>query len=349
MSCCRRTWDNAQPTLLAVFAGWDDSPTSVDASGSVGIYIRLVIADIGYTSPVEVNTGSNGFDISSVYGDLSNGDTICVQVSNTMDFAILDEDCRIIPTPGVTSTELIPDGMTFSFEGAPGDDTFLAPSSAATAVIMMLFHFYDANGNDGTITMTGQKQAFQAIDDSTAWTALFTTGSNVIVTAFGNVSVTRAFDPGFDINQSTYVLGTITDEMGISSVQDYYGITDAIFTSQSEYILTDTDVVITYLTTPAVIANTMDMAVLTGMLLNDITFEHEALAFTGTDVIIPNTVQKNNGEFGDNNNLIEVFINGVLAHPTTDYTVNRTTANAHKIVFGAAQASESIFVKWQLG
>lgn len=352
MSCCRRNRESG-PTLQAVFSGFDDSPESVDGSGSIGIYIRLVIEDIGYTSPVEVNTGTNIFDISSVYGDLSNGDTICVQVSNTMDFMILDEDCRTIPTPGVTSTELIP-AMTFSFESTPGTDSFLAPSSAASAVITMLFHFFDNNGNDGTITMMGQKQAFQAIDDSTAWTVLFTNGSNVITTAFGNVSVTRSFDVGFDINQSTHVLGSITDEMGISSVQDYYGITDAIFTSNIEFIQPEADVVLTYLITPAVIANTMDFMVLTGKLRSDTEFEHIEEGFSDTEFTLPNTLAANSGEFGDSNHLIQIELNGGGEYIVLDYTIDRTTANAHKVKFVDEDGNPLVHtgdlkIRWQLG
>ena len=239
--------------LEAVFAGWDDSPLAIDGSTSVGMYIRVRItrgSTTIYESPYQANNGSNVFDISSVENDLMNGDLMCVVVSNSTSFDVVDEDCRYIPTPGVTSTQLMP-GLTFSFEGAPSVVTFLAPSSDDTDIITMKFRFFDTLGHEGLITMVGPKQAFVATDDAHAWSVIATTGTNTITTTAGTISVNRAFDAGFDINLNTHVLGSITDDFGISSFQDYYGITAAIFSNNLTYITTtDTDEVLTYLDVP---------------------------------------------------------------------------------------------------
>lgn len=239
--------------LMAVFAGWDDSPITIDASTSVGTYIKVKITrglTTIYESPYETNTGNNTFDISSVEDDLENGDMMCVVVSNETTFDVIDEDCRYIPTPGVTSTQLMPD-LTFSFEGAPGVVTFEAPSTDGDEFLTMQFFFFDTLGNEGNITMYGTKDSFIAINDANAWPVIPTTGSNTINTVAGDVTVNRSFDVGFDINLNTHVRGIITDDYGISSVEDYYGITAAIFSSNSVYITTtDPDEVITYLPVP---------------------------------------------------------------------------------------------------
>lgn len=93
------------------------------------------------------------------------------------------------------------------------------------------------------------------------------------------------------------------------------------------------------------------MAVFTGKKLSDGTFRYPSLnlASPGTQVVIPNTSQYNNGEFGPSNKLVKVFVNGSIMHDTTDYTVNRVTANAHKIVFVNPQIGEDILIEWQLG
>jgi len=93
------------------------------------------------------------------------------------------------------------------------------------------------------------------------------------------------------------------------------------------------------------------MAVLSGKKLSDVTFTYQLLnlAGPGTEVVIPDTSQYNNGQFGASNKLVKAYINGQIAHDTTDYTVNRVTANAHKIVFVNSQTGQDIRIDWQEG
>ncbi|WP_282774219.1 hypothetical protein [Phaeodactylibacter xiamenensis] len=101
LSCSHfsRIWPpgNKDP-LDAVIAGLDNDAGTVDATGSVGDEVRVVIKRNGVvieTTPAESNNGNNQISIT---GPLENGDTVCVQTSND-GFILLDEDCHTIPTP----------------------------------------------------------------------------------------------------------------------------------------------------------------------------------------------------------------------------------------------------------
>lgn len=86
------------------------------------------------------------------------------------------------------------------------------------------------------------------------------------------------------------------------------------------------------------------MPAVTGSKLSDITFEIESLSFTGSSFTVPSGT--NGGEFGDSDNQINVYIDGSLIYPTTDYSVNRGTAGAHQIDFVNAQSGVDLFIKF---
>lgn len=93
-----RTWPPSNDPLDAVIAGLDNDADTVDATGSLGNEVRVVIKRDGMvieTTPEESNTGSNQISFT---GPLQNGDVVCVQASNN-GFIFADEDCHTIPTP----------------------------------------------------------------------------------------------------------------------------------------------------------------------------------------------------------------------------------------------------------
>lgn len=101
VSCSRltRTWPPSQGAPIdAEINGVDNDANTVDATGSVGDEVRVVIKRDGSvveTTPAEPNNGDNQISFT---GPLQNGDTVCVQASNN-NFLMLDEACHTIPTP----------------------------------------------------------------------------------------------------------------------------------------------------------------------------------------------------------------------------------------------------------
>jgi hypothetical protein len=97
VSCSRSQKGDSRP-VLAVINSVDNTHLTVDATGSVGDHVRVVIIRAGEileVTPGEVNNGNNQIVVTI---PLQNGDVVCVQASNT-GFATLDEDCHTIPTP----------------------------------------------------------------------------------------------------------------------------------------------------------------------------------------------------------------------------------------------------------
>lgn len=85
-----------QPVARVI--NYDNDAKTVDATGSIGDHVKLVIKRLGIvieTSPSEVNTGVNQINYSSI---LQNGDVICIQATYN-NFATYDEDCKTIPIP----------------------------------------------------------------------------------------------------------------------------------------------------------------------------------------------------------------------------------------------------------
>lgn len=84
--------------VLAIINNIDYDTDTVDATGSLGTQVRVVVKRSGAvveTTPGELNNGDNQISIT---GPLQNGDVVCVQASNN-GFATYDEDCHTIPTP----------------------------------------------------------------------------------------------------------------------------------------------------------------------------------------------------------------------------------------------------------
>ena len=86
------------------------------------------------------------------------------------------------------------------------------------------------------------------------------------------------------------------------------------------------------------------MAVLSGKLLNEVTFAHQVIGFTGSEITIPNAAATNNGELG-NDKLIEVKVDGSDIYLTHDFTTDKTTANAHKVVFTVPNGHNNVDIK----
>ena len=237
---CSRFRNTAAPIALnANFNGYDDVAMTVDTTGSIGYYVRIRIRRNGAyieTTAGEVNTG---FNVIAYATNLQNGDEIIVEVSNSSLFYPIDQESRFIPTPGITSPTLMP-SLQFSFEAASSTDAFAAPNSNGSDTLTWTFEFLDENGNAGTITMIGPKVAFQETDDLAAYNVDPTTGTEVISTSFGDISVNRTFDPLFDLNLNKTVVARLTDQLGMKSAEDYCGLTCVLFSDNSTY-LTDAD------------------------------------------------------------------------------------------------------------
>lgn len=115
----------------------------------------------------------------------------------------------------------------------------VSPSSAATDVITVEFELEDKDANTGTVVLTGQLQAINAIDNVNSLTITGTSGSSTITTGAGNVSVTQTFGAGYDVDFNRTVTCKITDADGFDNVEDAEGATDALIAEINDHVATD--------------------------------------------------------------------------------------------------------------
>lgn len=87
--CCNDNGGGSQSaTLIPIIAGGDTTAKTIDSTGSIGDFIRLVIKDaagtILETTPSVANTGTNTLSFTS---NIDNGYVLCLQVSNDNNFS----------------------------------------------------------------------------------------------------------------------------------------------------------------------------------------------------------------------------------------------------------------------
>lgn len=382
MSCCHINAKNNIPTApqpQAFVAGMNKKRNTVDATGSLGDWVRLVVKRNGavlFTSPAQGYNalGSNQIDYPSTL-ELQNGDDICVQSSYDFGFGSFAEDCVKIPTP------------LFEFAGhielSFGNITMTLPNSQNSDEITTMFVFQDINGAFGYVNLTGSVNAIYSITDANPYVlSAAGIGSETITTAFGNVIVSKTIPTTMKINEMAVAYMDVEDHRGICSVEPEPGLMNAILTEDGlRYLTTESDDIVTF--TEFIQPNDMQV---TGLKISElpdsavqpnsgdlfagvdsagvtVKMTRESIAppavalpqwiervipnFSGTELILPNDF--NNGEFPANDASVVVFTRGNIDHKDDqtlhDYVLNRGTANAHKLIFTDARQNDDILIR----
>lgn len=111
-----------------------------------------------------------------------------------------------------------------------------APNCSGGDQITAVFTVEDASGNTGTATLVGTLNAVNAISDTVFLALNGVDGASALNTVMGSISVTEAYQAGYDVDENISVSLHVTDCKGWENIEDFVGYTNAVMNNQNQYI-----------------------------------------------------------------------------------------------------------------
>jgi hypothetical protein len=112
----------------------------------------------------------------------------------------------------------------------------LFPDCSGMDIVTVVFTFEDVSGHTGTINLTGKIAAFYQITHTNYLQVDGVSGISSFTNIGGTIDLVSTFEVGYNVNENKTVHMAVADCKGCESVEDAIGFTDAIMTSNNEFI-----------------------------------------------------------------------------------------------------------------